>query len=162
MTNTKTIHTNTEVQATGFKFSLYWFSIAVLLVALGVSGYLSYLKLFPAVVAACPAGGTFDCGTVLNSRYSEVSGVPIAYLGFITNVVMLGLLVMERTVRTLADIAPILVFFVALFAFIYSVYLVYLQAFVIGSYCPWCLTHEALITLVFGAAALRLRSALKS
>jgi len=40
---------------------------------------------------------------------------------------------------------------VVLFAFLYSVYLVYLQAFRIQAYCVWCLTHEALITVLFVA-----------
>lgn len=137
---------------------LYWFIIVVLLAALAVSGYLSYLKLFPAVVPACPADATFDCNTVLNSRFSVVAGVPIAYLGFFTNAVMLGLLVLERGLRKFASYAPLAVFFVALFAFIYSVYLVYVQAFEIGAYCPWCLAHEALIALIFGAAVWRLRT----
>ncbi|TVR22790.1 MAG: vitamin K epoxide reductase family protein [Anaerolineaceae bacterium] len=137
---------------------LYGFIVVVLLAALAVSGYLSYLKLFPAVAPACPADATFDCNTVLNSRFSVVAGVPIAYLGFFTNVVLLGLLIAERVVRSFTQYAPLAVFFVALFAFIYSVYLVYVQAFEIGAYCPWCLAHEALIALIFGAAIWRLRT----
>jgi len=36
-----------------------------------------------------------------------------------------------------------------LFAFLFSVYLVYVQAALLNAYCPWCLTHEALITALF-------------
>lgn len=136
---------------------LYYFMIAMLVLALGVSGYLSYLKLFPATEPACLASGAFDCGTVLNSRFSEVMGIPIAYLGFITNVIMLVGLLVEKRVSSLTAIAPLIVFFVALFAFIFSVYLVYVQAAIIGAYCPWCLTHELLIALIFGAAGWRLK-----
>ncbi len=136
---------------------LYYFMIGVLVLALVVSGYLSYLKLFPSAEAACLAGGAFDCNTVLNSRFSEVMDIPIAYLGFVTNIIMLTGLIIEKKVPSMTAIAPLLVFFVALFAFIFSVYLVYVQAAIIGAYCPWCLTHELLVTLIFGAAAWRLK-----
>jgi uncharacterized membrane protein len=136
---------------------LYYFMIVMLILALGVSGYLSYLKMFPSTEAACIAGGAFDCNTVLNSRFSEVMDIPIAYLGFVTNIIMLVGLIVEKKVPNLSAISPLLVFFVALFAFIFSVYLVYVQAAIIGAYCPWCLTHELLIALIFGAAGWRLK-----
>jgi uncharacterized membrane protein len=136
---------------------LYIFMIAMLVLALGVSGYLSYLKMFPAAEPACLATGAFDCGTVLNSRFSEVMDIPIAYLGFVTNIIMLAGLILEKKLASFSALAPLFVFFVALFAFIFSVYLVYVQAAIIGAYCPWCLTHELLITLIFGAAAWRLK-----
>ena len=49
-----------------------------------------------------------------------------------------------------------LVFGVVLFGFLYSVYLVYLQAAVLRAFCPWCLSHEALITILFGLTIWRL------
>jgi uncharacterized membrane protein len=158
---TTTTTTTTTTEKKGFRFSLYGFSIVVLLIALGVSGYLSYLKLFPDVTVVCIEDSIFDCGTVLNSSYSEMWGIPIAWLGFVTNLIMLSILLLERRVSLFAEHGPILVFGVALFAFIYSVYLVYVQGAIIGAYCPWCLTHEALITLVFGASIFRLRAALR-
>jgi uncharacterized membrane protein len=123
-------------------------SYIVLAAAIGVSGYLSYLK-FASVDAICVAGGAFDCGTVLNSVYSEFFGIPIAWLGLATNLVIVALLTLENRVTILREIGTLIVFGVLLFAFIYSVYLVYLQAFVIRAYCPWCLTHEALIAILF-------------
>jgi uncharacterized membrane protein len=49
------------------------------------------------------------------------------------------------------------VFGIVLFAFLFSVFLVYVQAAIIRAFCPWCLTHEALITILFGLSAWRLR-----
>lgn len=156
MTEQSTFAPNTAPQTDK---RLYIFIIAMLVLALGVSGYLSYLKMFPATEPACLADGVFDCGTVLNSRFSEVMDIPIAYLGFITNIIMLTGLILEKKVASVAPLMPLFVFFVALFAFIFSVYLVYVQAAIIGAYCPWCLTHELLITLIFVAAAWRLKLA---
>lgn len=120
-------------------------SFVVLALAIAVSGYLSYLKISN-TQAVCVSGGAFDCGVVLNSAYSELGGIPIAYLGLATNLIVVALLLLERR---LDDTALLLNFGVVLFAFLFSVYLVYVQAFVILAYCPWCLTHEALITVLF-------------
>lgn len=141
--------------------SLWSLSIVVLLVALGVSGYLSYLKIDTDQTAACIAGGTFDCNTVLNSVYSEIMDIPIAYLGFGLNVVMLGLLLLERRVNFFTEHAPTIFFGIVTFAFVFSVYLVYLQARVIRAYCPWCLAHEALIAGLFVMGIFRLRNSLQ-
>jgi uncharacterized membrane protein len=127
-------------------------SYMLLILAIGVSGYLSYLKIANAN-AACVAAGQIDCGTVLNSAYSEIGGVPIAWLGLATNFVVLGLIAFQNRVPLLREYGTLLVFGVLLFAFIYSVYLVYLQATVIQAYCPWCLTHEALVFGLFGVWA---------
>lgn len=145
----------TENQVGGSIFSLRNLSIVVLILAIIVSGYLTYLK-FSDTDAVCVKGGSFDCGTVLNSVYSEISGVPIALLGLVTDVIVLGLILLERRVGLLRNYGITLVFGVVLFAFLYSVYLVYLQAAVIGAYCPWCLSHETLITILFVLSSWRL------
>ena len=56
--------------------------LQLLLVVIGlfVSGYLSYLKISNEV-AVCVESGPFDCNVVLNSIYSELAGIPIAWLG---------------------------------------------------------------------------------
>jgi uncharacterized membrane protein len=130
-------------------------SIAVLVFAIGVSGYLSYLKLSNEK-AFCVAGETFDCGTVLNSVYSEVGGVPIAYLGLATNLIVISLLLLEDRISLLAANNVLLVFGIVLFAFLFSMYLIYVQAELIGSFCPWCLSHEAAISVLFALSSWRL------
>ncbi len=130
-------------------------SIVVLLFAIGVSGYLSYLKIDD-TPSVCIQGSVFDCDTVLNSIYSEISGIPIAWLGLGLNLVILSLLLLEPRIAFLRENAILTVFALVLFAFLYSVYLVYVQAMLIRAYCPWCLLHEALITLLFGLSIWRL------
>ncbi len=130
-------------------------SFLVLIIAIGISGYLSWLK-FENAQAVCVAGGAFDCGTVLNSAYSELADIPIAYLGLGTNLLVLALLLLEPRIPLLKNLGPALVFGIVLFAFLFSVWLVYVQAAIIEAYCPWCLTHEALITVLFGLSIWRL------
>lgn len=142
-----------------FSISARGVSFVVLVAAIFISGYLSYLK-FENVQAVCVAGGAFDCGTVLNSAYSELMGVPIAYLGLATNLIVITLLFFENRLGFLRENGPLLVFGIVLFAFMFSVYLVYVQAVLIQAYCPWCLSHEALITVLFGLSLWRLWKAL--
>jgi len=130
-------------------------SFIVLFFAIGISGYLSYLKL-DNTPAVCVESGAFDCGVVLNSAYSEIQGVPIAWLGLATNLIVLMLLLVENQIGIIEDYGRVFVFGIVLFAFMFSIYLVYVQASIIQSFCPWCLTHEALITLLFILSAWRL------
>ena len=130
-------------------------SFVILAIAILISGYLSYLKVVD-VPAVCIKGSNFDCGTVLNSIYSEVANIPIAWLGLATNLIVVGLLLLENRIEFLQDYGKTLIFAVVLFAFIFSMYLIYVQAALIQAFCPWCLTHEALITLLFIVSSWRL------
>jgi uncharacterized membrane protein len=136
-------------------FSARTLSFVLLAAAIGVSSYLSYLKV-ARQDAVCLESGQFDCGTVLNSVYSEVADVPIAWLGLTTNLIMLTLLILEPRIGFLRNYGRELFFGVILFAFLYSVYLVYVQAFLIQAYCVWCLSHEAILTVLFGVTLWRL------
>jgi uncharacterized membrane protein len=149
-----------ETEGRGFAITLRTIIIVLLLIAIGVSTYLSYLKAAQAD-AVCVDRGKFDCGTVLNSVYSEIGGIPIAWLGLTMNILMLTIIGLQDRIPFLEEYGATLFFGVILFVFAFSVYLVYLQAAVIKAYCPWCLSHEALMTLIFIAAIFRLRNKLR-
>ncbi|MCS6835011.1 MAG: vitamin K epoxide reductase family protein [Anaerolineae bacterium] len=120
-----------------------------------VSGYLSYVKLVD-VPMACVEGGAFDCGKVQNSAYSMMFGIPIAWLGFATYVVLGLLVLLEDRLAFLRENGRLLVFGVALMAFIYSMWLVYVQVALLGALCVWCLLHEANMVVFFVVACWRL------
>jgi uncharacterized membrane protein len=141
-------------------FSLRNISFVVLAFAIGISGYLSWLKI-SRQIAVCVQGSIFDCGTVLNSAYSELGGIPIAWLGLGVNITVVILLLLESKVEFFKVYAPALIFGLVLFAALFSVYLIYVQAFLIQAYCPWCLTHEALIFVLFGLSVKRLLNWMK-
>lgn len=129
-------------------------SFVIVIFAIGISSYLTYEK-YTDANAPCIEGSIFDCGTVLNSAYSELGGVPIALLGLITNLMILGLLILEPRGAFFAQNAVTFIFGINLFTFLFSMYLIYIQAQVIHAYCPWCLTHEALVTALFICSSLR-------
>ena len=128
----------------------------LLLVAIGlvVAGYLSYLKIAEAP-AVCVESGPFNCNVVLNSQYSELGGLPIAYLGFTVYVAIGALLLLEDRVEFLRAWARLIVFGIALFAWLFSMWLVYVQVALLEALCPWCLTHETNFTILFALVCYR-------
>ena len=131
--------------------------VQALLVVIGlvVSGYLSYLKLAEAP-AVCVETGPFNCNVVLNSRYSELAGIPIAYLGFAVYVALGVVLLLETRLPILRQWGLLLMFGLGLFAWLFSMWLVYVQVVLLEALCPWCLTHETNFTLLFALICYRL------
>lgn len=128
--------------------------LLLVLIGLLVAGYLSYLKLAEAP-AVCVETGPFDCNVVLNSQYSELGGVPIAYLGFAVYAVIGAVLVLERRVKWLREWGRLLSFGIGLFAWLFSMWLVYAQFVLLEALCPWCLTHETNFTVLFALICYR-------
>lgn len=135
--------------------------VSVFLIGIGllITSYLSYLKLADQA-SVCLSGGMINCEAVLNSRFSEISifdvSIPIAYLGWMVYALLLLLWYGERSSHT-AELPISLYFGLNAFAWLYSMYLVHLQFFVLRAACPWCLAHEANITILFGLTMFRVR-----
>ena len=130
------------------------FQLALVLLGIGVAGYLSYLKLAK-TAAVCVQSGPFNCDLVLNSQYSELAGIPIAWLGLAVYLFIGLILVLERRVAFLREFGLLIAFGIGLFAWLFSMWLVYVQFGLLQAACPWCLTHEANFTLLFGTIAWR-------
>ncbi|MBC8100034.1 MAG: hypothetical protein H7Y11_11375 [Armatimonadetes bacterium] len=65
------------------RFTLWHISLLLVLVGIGISGYLSYVKLTD-VPMVCAANSVFNCEAVQSSAYSRIFGIPIAWLGLAT------------------------------------------------------------------------------
>lgn len=129
-------------------------ALAFTLVGVGVSGYLTYLKLFNAV-SIC--SGIGDCEAVNTSRWSQVGGVPVALLGLLAYLAIAALLALESRVGFLREWGPAAVFAVALAGTLYSGYLTYIEVAVIHKICPFCVASAVAMTAVTVIAAARLR-----
>ena len=126
----------------------------LVIVGLFIAGYLSYLKLADAP-ATCVEAGPFNCNVVLNSQYSELAGIPIAFLGFGVYALIGLVMLFEHTHSFLEQVGGLLIFGVGLFAWLFSMWLVYVQFFLLEALCPWCLSHETNFTLLFVTIAWR-------
>lgn len=140
-----------------FKLNLWTVSVLLVIFGIFVSGYLSYVKLTD-VPMACAVDSGFDCASVQNSNYSEIMGIPIAWLGLGTYLVIGGLLLMQYRSEFMRQNGMLILFGIVFFAFLYSMYLVYVQGVLIEAWCQWCLMHEANMTVLFIVTILRLRA----
>ncbi len=124
--------------------------VAVLSVAgLFVAGYLSYVK-FAGTGTICPIG---HCEAVQHSAYASLLGVPVAYLGFLTYVVLLGLwAAARRGPESWRYTATLGIAGVGLFGTVFSIYLTYLEIAVIHAVCIWCLASAVIMGLILIAS----------
>lgn len=66
-------------------------SLALSLIGLGISAYLTYEHYTGSTTLACSSTGTVDCHKVTTSTYAELFGIPVALLGLLFYVVMTAL-----------------------------------------------------------------------
>lgn len=123
-----------------------WSILVLALLGVGVSGYLTYVKLSHTEII-CLEGD--DCETVQNSPYAQVGPIPVALIGLIGYLAFIAVTAAQlranpETQRMLAGLN----FGLALGAFLYSAYLTYLELFVIYAICSWCVISAVLVTLI--------------
>lgn len=127
---------------------LYTLSLILVVIGIGISGYLSYVKLTD-VPMQCIQGSVFNCEVVQSSIYARLFGIPIAWLGLATYLIIGGLLLLQDRVAVLRNYGVMLQFGIILFAFLFSMWLVYVQFFRLEALCMWCLAHEVNMTVLF-------------
>lgn len=128
-------------------------SIGLAVLGLLVAGYLTWTHYANASVQCI--GGSNECDIVQSSSYSMIAGFPVALLGLIGYVMILGLLFLEEKGGRLAENAPLLLFGLTLVGVAYSAYLTYLELAVIGAICQYCVASAILMTALFGIATYR-------
>lgn len=122
--------------------------MVVLAVAgLGVASYLTYIH-YSGNPPACTFGES--CLRVQTSVWSKLGGVPVALLGLIGYVLILGtLLAPDREETRLATLGLTLV------GVGFSGYLTYRELFSIHAVCEWCVSSAVILTLLLIGAATR-------
>lgn len=148
----------TTVQATqqrGSRITIRHIQLLSIVFGLLVSGYLSYLKLNDAP-SVCIENGPFNCEVVLNSIYSEIAGIPIAWLGFAVYAIIGFVVLFENRISFFQQYAPMITFGIGLFAWMFSMWLIYVQFVLLQALCPWCLSHETNFTIQFAIICYRL------
>ncbi|MGV8169023.1 MAG: vitamin K epoxide reductase family protein [Candidatus Nanoarchaeia archaeon] len=88
----------------------------------------------------CTATGS-DCGAVQNSSYGKILGIKMVWWG-IGAFTILSLLIIFQFIENKKN-TEWLIFSAGLIAGIAGIYLISLQAFVINSYCIYCLIIDA-------------------
>ena len=120
---------------------------ALALAGAAIAAYLSYSRISD-VALICPTSG---CATVQRSSYSELGGVPNAYLGVLAYVAVFATALSARALMVRAGAA------LALGAVAYALYLLIVQLAVIDAVCTWCVASDVIALMLAAACVLRLR-----
>jgi len=121
--------------------------LVLTVVGLGVTIYLTYVH-YSGTKPACTAGAS--CIKVQTSQWSKLAGVPVALIGLIGYVSILGSLVMrDREESRLATLG------LTLIGFLFSAYLTYRELFSIHAICEWCASSAVILTILLVCAVIR-------
>ena len=123
------------------------------IIGLLVSIYMTIYKLTDNDAMCIGNGG---CSVVNASRYSEVNGVPVALIGVGGYAAILALLVVERRAGFFQENGTMMLFGVTLVGFLFTLYLIYVEVKLIHALCPFCLTSQTVMTLIFILSVIRL------
>src|SRR5215212_7689568 len=132
--------------------------LAILLTVVGllVSIYMTIYKI-TSNDSMCIGSG--DCKTVNQSRYSEVSvgglRIPVAVLGVIGYTAILAVLLSEQRADFLQQNGSLAFFGLSLMGFLFTLYLVYVEIALIKAFCPFCITSQIAMTLIFILSVIR-------
>ena len=116
-----------------------------------------------------PCSATSGCETVLTSQFSTMAGIPVSLLGALYYfAIALGAFIYLEARHGSGELAAhhnsILkwILMATVLGFGMSLWFVYLQAFVLHSYCQYCLGSAVTSTVLFIVAIFILRSHLKN
>lgn len=131
----------------------YRISIVLTIIGLLVSIYMTIYKLTDNN-AMCLGSG--DCSTVNASRYAEVNGIPVAVLGILGYAAILATLYFETRTGFFKQNGTLMIFGMALTGFLFTLWLIYAEIFLINALCPFCITSQTAMTLIFILSIIRL------
>src|SRR5437773_6644452 len=103
-----------------------------------------------------PCTLTGGCNDVLTSRFSEIGGIPLSWIGLAFYLTVFSSAIFEVSG---AGHPLRFVFWLALAGVCISVVLVGIQAFVIHAFCEYCLGSAVLVTSIFFLSAWSRRAA---
>src|SRR5690348_7033289 len=125
--------------------------LGLAVVGLGVATYLTVVHYVGFQLLACTGGSAHSsCQTVQSSQWSELVGIPVAVLGLIGYLGILGtLLIPDREESRLATLG------LTLIGFAFSGYLTYRELHSIHAICEWCVSSAVILTILFACSVAR-------
>jgi len=120
---------------------------ALALVGIGIAGYLLYER-YTGGTIACTTGG---CETVQESTYAKVAGVPVALIGLLGYIGLLGTAFLRGETARAAALG------MALLGLVFSAYLLVAQLTLIHAVCIWCVGNDVVMLAIAAVAALGAR-----
>ncbi|MBN1231255.1 MAG: hypothetical protein JXA19_05285 [Anaerolineales bacterium] len=128
-----------------------WVIPAIVVVGLGVAGYLSYVELNQTSAICGPVG---NCNAVQTSDYAFLFGIiPIGVMG-VAGYLAIGAAWLIRVYgpEKFKYWATTALWGFSVFGIFFSTYLTFLEPFVIGATCIWCLSSAVMMALMIWAS----------
>jgi uncharacterized membrane protein len=127
------------------------------IVALSVLGLLVaiYMTIFKLTNNEKMCIGSGGCSIVNASGYSSVRGIPVAVFGILGYLSILALLYLENKPGFFQTNGSMLQFTVTLAGFLFTLWLVYVEVALIKAYCPFCITSQISMTIIFILTVIR-------
>jgi len=132
-----------ESPSTTFALAVPALLLALAVTGLGVSSYLTYTHWAHATVAC---GGLGSCNEVNNSKYAELAGIPVAFLGALSYLALIASALAWLWSRPAGLTWPVMSFWgLSVFGTLYSAYLTYVEVFVLEAICVYCVASAAVM-----------------
>jgi uncharacterized membrane protein len=122
--------------------------IALTVIGLGVAAYLTYVH-YSGATPICSIKGN-PCSQVQKSAYSKLVGVPVALIGLIGYIAILGSLLAPE-----GEGSRFLTACLTLGGFGFSAYLTYRELFTLHKICEWCVSSAVIVTVLMVLAIWR-------
>jgi uncharacterized membrane protein len=114
-------------------------AIVLAVIGTAIAGYLTYVH-YAGVSPVCEIA--HGCEKVQTSDWSKLAGIPVALLGLLTYVAILGSLLLR------GERPALLAAVLSLVGFGFSAYLTYREVFTIEAICIWCVGSAIVLTLL--------------
>jgi uncharacterized membrane protein len=111
---------------------------AAAILGVAIAAYLTYVH-YANVSPICSSGG---CERVQTSSYAELAGVPVALLGLLAYLAILGTTAVRGVAASFAGVL------LAVVGAAFSGYLLWAQLGPIGALCQWCIGNDVVISVV--------------
>jgi uncharacterized membrane protein len=115
--------------------------IVMAVLGVGLAAYLTYIH-YAGIKPLCGVNGG-SCEIVQTSKYSHLLGVPVATIGLVGYVLILGSLLAPEAERWRFVTAVLI-----LGGFGFSLYLTYREVFTLEKICEYCVSSAILLTLM--------------
>lgn len=159
---TQSATTGDAPQSTGgMRISLKLVSAILVLIAIGITGYMTWTKIAN-VPLECTNEGFINCAVVENSAWAYILGIPTATWGLAAHLLIGLVLLLEGRQEFFGRYGAFIIFGIALFGVMYHAYLIYVSVALLRALCPWCLAAGTVMLIQLIATSLRMRSALSS
>jgi len=115
-----------------------------------------YMTIFKLTNNAKMCIGSHGCSIVNASGYSEVNGIPVAVVGVVGYLSILIVLYLETKTGIFQENGGMILFGLTLTGFLFTLWLIYVEVALIKAYCPFCITSQISMTLIFTLTVIRL------